>query len=463
MKAQKQEHPADAYLKQSALALARICRKHFGISGKADDLKVEGRPQARNVSEFLAEYTARVRPMGLSESRVLPDADDTRLRILLWTPPIANAVLNDVVRLSLYSDQTIVIDPFSAHVSPRPFQPAPEGPFEQPDQWVQLFVNYGLMIVALEPWIQNSLVTLLPAPRMFLSDRPPFDQIAMAAVERGLISTEVTPEALADMLEGAAWTAWNDYEVQRLVELILGDDYPTTAQADVVKALLDYRKATPMRYTPPTPFESRLLVTGTGQNVMEATWIADRLGGYLVPRSAHDRRTFRNVSRGSSKDTLDGLAAAFAAADLPMLNNVKMSDALDLRRDGRLAGFRTYLHDVWKASSSSEIGTKALEHERALQDRLVDEHRAAKEDWRRIYQDLGVKGSLALFGTHALPPIIEGQIIPLVAGAASWLYKGWTDSSRSFRRKPSALLVELENASNPNPIRRVAAALERRA
>src|SRR5207248_3764122 len=184
------------------------------------------------------------------------------------------------------------------------------------------------------------------------------------------------------------------------------------------------------------------------------------IGGFLVPRGAMHRRVFQALTRGdATKDSEDALATAFAAADLPMLNNVSLATALDLRTSGRLAAFRNFLHDVWSATSDPGEDIKSSERDRRLTDRLREAHATAKDEWRDIYKDLGVKGYTALFAVP-VASVIQGGLIPASAAALGWIYKTWSGSARGFRRKPEALLVQLEHQSSPNPIRRALNAVE---
>jgi hypothetical protein len=93
------------------------------------------------------------------------------------------------------------------------------------------------------------------------------------------------------------------------------------------------------------------------------------------------------------------------------------------------------------------------------------EYGTAKEEWLGIYKDLGIRGTgtaAALFASGPLAKVIEGGLVPAAVGAGAWLLRNWSQSARTFQRRPSGLLVQLENQSSPNPIRRVLAALERR-
>jgi hypothetical protein len=269
------------------------------------------------------------------------------------------------------------------------------------------------------------------------------------------------PESIEDALEAMALTARDDEEVAQLLTALVPNLDPQE-RLEVLGALGAYRASNPTRYRPSKSKREVLTSQGSGQNIFEAAWIADQIGAYVVPRGAQDRVIFRRFSRGSSSDSTDALATAFAAAELPMLNNVALSNALDLRQSGRLAGFRSFLHDVWTATSDPNIDPKTIEADRKFVDRLKAEYGNAKDEWRSIYKDLGVKGGVALFGGGGLSQVIDGALVPVAVGALGWVYKNWSIAARGLRRRPSGLLVQLENESNPNPLRRVLATVERR-
>lgn len=449
-----------AYLVNSALRLTRLCRKHFKISGEPDQLAIDEELRPTAVSDFLREYRASIRPENLRDERVLPGQSNVT-RAFLWTPPIADVVLNDVVRLSMYSDQIVLIDPFSKHFLKRRFDPPPEGPQVRPENWIQQFANWSLMMCALEPWFREQVVILVPSPHQFLSVAPPFWRIAEAALARG--DLPVNPEAVEEeMLGAAALTVRNDAELSALLRH-LHPDVDAARHNDLLRALSAYRAANPTRYTSHGWRHASLIAGGSGQNIFEATWIADTLGAYLVPRAAGDRWLFQNAQSASRRSNQhDRLATAFAAAELPMLNNVTLADALDVRRSGRLAGFRSFLHEVWEATSNPDASGEDPQHDARFIDRLRHEHSNAASEWRSIYKDLGVRSVTALFAAP-MAQVAQGGLIPAAIAASGWLWRTWSTSARNFRRLPSALLVELENRNAPNPIRRVLARLERHA
>jgi hypothetical protein len=326
--------------------------------------------------------------------------------------------------------------------------------------WVQTFVNWGLMLCALEPWIDANLAVFIPEPRNFLPDLPPFEAIAETELQRH--RPDFQNEAMEDMLEAAAFTARDEHQLAQILALTLSE-LTDDDRAAVLQRLNAYRAANPVRYAPSEPEYGSLITGGSGQNVFEAAWIADAVGGYLVPRGAVHGKLFRSFSRGdANKDKLDALASAFAAAKLPMLNNVSLAVALELRKTNRLASFRRYLYDVWAATAEASIDPKSPDRERELADRLIVEHRAAVAEWSAMYKDLGVKAATSLFAAP-LAQVFQAGVVPAAAGGLWWAYHSWSSNTRAHRRDPAALLVELENESSPNPLRRIAARIERRA
>ena len=459
---QRNSDAAETYLRQSALRLVRLCRKRFCIDGEADSLRITCDIGAAHVIGFLTEYAASIRQTGLTSAKALPAPSPSSLRTFLWVRPAADAVLNDAVRLSLYSDQIVIVDPFSTFIRTGPFTPGPMGPQNRPEAWGKQFGDWALMICALEAWFDSGLVVLIPAPESFLRTPPPFWLMGIDAVRRGLLSAEVTAAAAEDALETLALEGRNEGDVAALLSLAM-PQLTSDDRIEVLAALGQYRANNPTRYTPPSFKREQITSQGTGQNVFEAAWIADQIGAYLVPRGASDRMIFRQFSRGSqSVDSTDALATAFAGADLPMLNNVALSNALELRRSGRLAGFRSFLHEIWAASSDPDVDPKAVERDRRFLDRIRTEYGQAKDEWRSIYKDLGVKGAVGLMTSGTAAQVIHGALVPLGVGALGWVYRNWSTAARALRRRPSGLLVELENESNPNPLRRVLARVERR-
>jgi hypothetical protein len=451
--------PALVHLRQAGVRLARLCVKHFRISRANDRFEVGQDVAERDVLDFLAEYTAAIRPVGLSPTKAFP-VDPPGLTTFLWATPTPDAVLNDVVRLALYTDRTVIVDPFSRHVAGRPHKPGERGPFRETSMWVQTFANWALMVTALEPWIEAGLVVLIPEPQNFLTELPPFEGIARDAMGRGLFDG-MAPASVEDMLEAAALTSADDADLKAVVNLAL-PELDDAELAEVVAGLSTYRASHPSRFLPSKPEHAALITSGSGQNVFEAAWIADKLGGYLVPRGNAHTEIFRRVSRGLDQDDHDALVTAFAAARLPMLNNVSLAIALELRQSTRLQHFRHYLEEVWAASTAVDSDAKSPDRARDLAQRLLVEHEQAADEWASIYKDLGIKGTATLFA-GPIAQVVDAHLLLAVAGAAFWTFRGWSTAARAHRRTPAALLVELEHASSPNPLKRLAAKLERHA
>jgi hypothetical protein len=456
--------PARDYLRQSALRLSRLSRKYFHIEGTEEDLIVSGDVSAGDVAAFLERYRADIRPLGLSSLKALPAPDETVVRAFLWGRRLPNPTLNDVLRLSLYADEILVVDPFSKHVSSRPFGPAPEGPFTKPGQWVRTLTNTALLMCALEPWIEAGAVIIVPEPKNFVWPHPPFAKIAFEAAGQGRLNLEPAADDILEMLEDLALSANDDDEVKGVVAVALADASDDD-RAAIIPRLLEFRNRNPIRSSRPRdPTEPDLIEGGTGQNIIEAVWIADETGSFLVASGPSQRRLFRSVSRGSQDaDDQDALLTAFSGLDLPVLNNVRASVALGFRETGRIRRFRSFMRDVWAAVSDPRSDQKSVVREQSLADRLAAEHDLAKAEWQQIYRDLGIQGMATGVGSATAAPIVQAGIVPLAIAGSSWLYRNWSKSAREFHRRPAALLVELDLESSTRPILSLLSRIGRRA
>ena len=455
------DSPATDYLKASALRLVRLCRKWFHVDGDGESIHVAATIKADDVGSFFREYAAAIRPIGLGALKALPQPDELTLRTFLWMPPIPDAVLNELVRLALYSDQVIVVDPFSHHVGSRPAAPAPEGPLIKPEQWIRSLANEALLVCALEPWIRADIVILVPEPRNFIWPHPDFVQIAFHAMRDGIMR-DPGPEAFQEALEALAMSANDDEELEGLVDMAVHDDVDPEAHGAVLAGLKDYRSRHPRRHARPLSEQGDLVQMGSGQNVFEAMWIADRIGGLVAVAEPSDKRMFRAVAQ-EDRPTDEGLLNAFKSTKLPVLNAVTLDTALALRQSGHIAAFRVFLRDVWAEASRPNAGPASDEATRRFNDRLLAESAALDAEWRQIYRDLGVNGSVAFFGAGGVAQVTQMGLVPALAVGAGWLYRNWSTSIRAFRRRPAAILLELEDEVNQNPIRKSISRLERSA
>jgi hypothetical protein len=275
---------ASVYLRQSGVRLARLCRKYFHIEGDGDHLRVERPVTNRDVIGFFEEYGAAIRPHGLSPIKVLP-SQSSALRTFLWARPATDSILNDVVRLSLYSDQVVIVDPFSKHVAGWRYQPGIRGPMNEPGLWIQTLVNWGVLVCALEPWIAADFVALVPEPANFIPGVPHFEELARRALKDGTYARDLTPDVVQDMLVAAAFTSRDEAELRQVLRLTLGEISDTELE-EIAEALRRYQEAHPRRYVPSDPKQGALISHGSGQNIYEASWIAEQIGGFLVPRGA---------------------------------------------------------------------------------------------------------------------------------------------------------------------------------
>jgi len=147
------------------------------------------------------------------------------------------------------------------------------------------------------------------------------------------------------------------------------------------------------------------------------------------------------------------LTQAFQDLDFKFLNNIDTAFACDIRKEGRLEGFRTYLRRIWTTLNNENDSAKLASSSRDFTDELKQAYNEADAEWQRIDKDLlkWLGGSIAMgVGGGGLGAIVNGKL-GLAIGAA-FSIKAVTEllvarmNRRSFRRKvPMSVLIDLKH------------------
>jgi hypothetical protein len=147
------------------------------------------------------------------------------------------------------------------------------------------------------------------------------------------------------------------------------------------------------------------------------------------------------------------LTQAFQGLDFKFLNSVDTTFACDIRKEGRLEGFRTYLRRIWTTLNEENDLTKLASSSRDFTDELTQAYNDAEAEWQRIDKDLlkWLGGSIAAgIGGGGLGAIVNGKL-GLAVGAAVCI-KAVTElltarmERRSFRKKiPMSVLIDLKH------------------
>src|SRR5260370_19532807 len=196
---------------------------------------------------------------------------------------------------------------------------------------------------------------------------------------------------------------------------------------------------------------------GSGMNVLDAKWFAERTGSHLVT----DRRTVWNEilkdepeqekeQSESLKRSMSALAEAFQKLGFYFLKDVPLDFALQIRREDRLVGFRTYLRDFWnKIRREGQTEEQRLVTIQEFQDNLETQYQQFKAEFAEIRKT--VMGKIAIAGASGAGAILSGQLA-LGLFSLGVLASAWPDEAKRQTKRSQALSVflDLERAGGPD-------------
>ncbi len=464
----------------------RTFKEIFGVKLTDDQLEVN----KDIVDSDVLLFVERVRNLWGSKGNLLPQMPaktDLKFRALYFGNPDILDTVNLLARYSLYCDQIIVIDPLSIfHGMNKTFR---HSPFQEPQSWVRQIVRNGVYLASLEEWIRNDLIfaTAFPLPfhhplkqkhisemRAKFAQKSPeeWDEMVRDTIEAQFYS-EFTPAELSTMEPAKA-----DMELaRRLAE----DDkwwdrvsphMPEIPREKVIETLSSMKRREeeisrtiarlqrePRRYewALQREFEPRMNVFGSGMNLLDAKWFAEITGSHLVT----DRRTVWNEilkdepeqekeQSESLKRSMSALAEAFQKLEFYFLNDVPLDFALQIRREDRLVGFRTYLRDFWnKIRREGQTEEQRLVTIQEFQDNLETQYQQFKAEFAEIRKT--VMGKIAIAGASGAGAILSGQLA-LGLFSLGVLASAWPDEAKRQTKRSQALSVflDLERAGGPD-------------
>jgi hypothetical protein len=198
-------------------------------------------------------------------------------------------------------------------------------------------------------------------------------------------------------------------------------------------------------------FEPQMFTYGPGLNLLDAKWFAEITGSHLVT----DRRTVWNEILTDESDgdrsedrseklklSMSALAEAFQKLEFYFLNDVPLDFALQIRKENRLAGFRTYLRNFWnKVRTESLTEDQRLAAIQEFRDGLDAQYQEFKAEFHEIEKT--VKSKLSLAGISGAGALLSGS---MALGLASLGFAGaaWGDEAKRQTKHAQALSVFLD-------------------
>jgi hypothetical protein len=426
-------------------------------------------------------FVERVRNLWGSKADLLPympAKTDPGFRALYFGSPDILSTVNLLARYSLYCDQIMVIDPLSIfHGMGKTFR---HSPFQDPQGWVRQIVRDGVYMSFLGEWIKNDLIfaTAFPLPfhdplkQQHIEEmKARFEKLApdkWDEIVRDTIETQFysgfTPAELASMQPEKAdvdmirrlvedekwWERVSPYMPGITREKAVETLKSMTRRKEEIQATITRLQQEPRRYewALHREFESRMNVFGSGMNLLDAEWFAEITGSHLVT----DSRTVWNdiltgepeqgEQREKLKRSMSALAEAFQKLEFYFLNDVPLDFALQIRKENRLVGFRTYLRDFWnKVRREGQTEAERLATIQEFQDNLGAQYERFKTEFAEIRKI--VAGRIAVAGLSGAGAILSGQL-GLWLFALGALVSALPDEAKRQTKRAEALSVFLD-------------------
>jgi len=422
-----------------SLVLIEVANDLFDIQNENGLYTVKRIPSADLVKK-LADTVVNCWPRDWRPSIQTPPKDDFAL--LFWGPHTPDSVLNCITRASLYADRILVLNPFSDAAMYHPQY----SPLLEPQKWIQQFALHALFLSTVEPWVKSGIVEIIQNPVYF--DVKLWRSLAEDTSHR---MEKFPPNAQKELLElflidGAVdqCLSVSSEHRERILDLLgLRGEIRGKVLSQIVKTL----RQDPIREAIPyiIPERSHITSTGEGMTYDHAKLIAAAHGASIFTNRQMCSYRLR-LEASELKSPFQRAAQAFSRSKLDFLNNVPSDFAIGLRKDGRLADFRSYLTSF---ATATPEGTSTGSAETDVVNRLEYEYAKYKVEWRDIQRKLAISGSI--IGLTGAVAVISG-LLPIVGilstamSAESMLLVDEIFDRKRLERQPLGILMELERS-----------------
>lgn len=380
---------------------------------------------------------------------LLPKAS-TKLRGFYMgeTKPDFNAILQNIVRYSLYTDEILVASPF---MNPKILAPD-YSPLVHPELYKQDTLEMIAFIFRLAPWIETGLVNLIPNPTDF---DPSLRNTVWKMAEKRWVDQklDLSQETL-DELEPRGKrllekTMYRLTKEQLAISIKRALPQLTDKQViDQIEYTQRLRENDPMIVNQELPEGGELQIMRYGANLELAMYIGQLTGSYLyTDRQEQWKEILSSAQTSESEgDVWSPLTKTFHDLEFNFLNNIDPQFALRLKEEGRLDTFRGFLRKVWTKIEGNPSYEQANKLSREFSEELHEEYAKTKEEWVQIDKNL-LKW---VTGSGGVAAIISGGMnwqIP-AAGfcitAVGKLLEARTDRRNFKQTVPLAVFLDLE-------------------
>ena len=337
-------------------------------------------------------------------------APESNLRALYLGENQPESMLDNVFRFSLYADQIVLINPFeNPHRIREEFNP-----ILHPEQWRIQTLRVVYQLAMLAPCVATGIVIMIPDPADFnLALLFRTAQMAMARLGPNFLTDEdVEDMVAAESLQKQFYLSPPEYMAQKAREAIPG------ISDNEVRKIVDY--AAHVRRTDPLlvndtidKMPGQMTATKIGANLEMGLYICQNIGAFPYTNLRFRWREILSVGKelDEKAQVWSPLTKAFQHLDFKFLNKVDSGFVVEMRKEGRLEGFRSYLRKVWTTAGGDIDLAKAEKFALDFKDELAGEYAKATADWDSIDRKLmkwavpaiaGVVGAVGAIATGHL-------------------------------------------------------------
>lgn len=437
--------------KSKTVLLAERCAEIFGISTVQGVCRLERVPSALNIRS-LAEDVAQLWPKDWRDDQTIVERNEG-FKVLLWANQTPSVVANSLTRASLYANKIYVCNPFTTIMLFHPQQ----SPLVRPDMWLYDFAQSAAFMALVKPWVECGIVELVQNPLSFdVNLFPRFRQAAEDRIKREPRLLELIESSVHDQsMLGELLLQFPRSDWERIIRSFPLDD---EEQNDALRHATALAEDDPVRATIPEALgiggKSQLMSHGNGLTYEQALILASGRDAQIVTSDSHESRVIELDTKQHRTD-FQKAAHAFSKLELNFLNNVPADFAINIRKEGRLQGFRSYLSklssDIQFRSDEGEFNDNAPYE---FMDRFGDEYATYCDEWKDIQRSLATSAGTAaltavatgaaafLTGNLTLPTVLATTVTPSFIALSKAI-----SERKKAERQPLGVVMRLERRS----------------
>ena len=361
-------------------------------------------------------------------------------------------IIDEVVRFSLYSDVIVVFHPIqNPAVTNQSMNPG-----RNPQLWLPDFINALYFYVVIQKWVRAGIVNLIINPIDY--DTQLHNEIIAKATARVDSYDEnfiksMQEETEIELAEQFASNLKKDQSIEEITNWLVGLKNPIYTEseakhfAQIIKSAIP--KVNPLfQKIPRHLIKSQIATSKSGGPIESILQISELIGGNIF---TPNKGTWKQFQQLNKNDFWLKTNYIYSKIDLQFLNNVSTDFALNIRKEGRLAGVRKELKKVFSELNSTDMDKISETKISCLYEGFVDEIKRAQTEWNSIKKESEIIKQHLAISAAAIPIMITNpiSIIPIALTTGNLLMgniRTTQEKQNTFRVKnPVSVFVDVQN------------------